>query len=155
MPSAYLGGWFYMEPQDGVKGYAYAPYFSWGGELTTLPIIQPTGSTTPKPPSGSGLRITPGPLDIDHIWPASVCHRGGGWTARFEVKIKGGDGRNYRLFWNEEHVPYTVKESERDVAIVTRTGAEGLMVGRISVESGGDRVSGPASDRKPDPCRYD
>ena len=91
-----FGEWFYVKTGEDIEGYAYAPYFDWGGEIQALPIVQPTVTVILPPVINGKLEISPGPLSIVHIWPASICNREGGWTARFEIKIKGGDGRNYK-----------------------------------------------------------
>jgi hypothetical protein len=150
-----FGEWFYVETEEGIKGYAFAPYFDSTDDIQALPTLQPTVTVTVLPTRDLALEIAPGTLRIVHVWPSSVCNREGGWTARFEVKIEGGDGRNYTLYWDDELISYTAKESERDVAIITRPGIEGLLVGTVRVISGGQEASAAASDREPDPCRYD
>jgi hypothetical protein len=95
--------------------------------------------------------VSPGPLEIVHIWPAGACSTGG-WTAYFEVKIKGGDGRNYKLYWDGELVPYTVKESERDVAVIQRPGIKGLVIGTIMVQSGEQQMQQETSAKAPHGC---
>jgi len=154
-PEDSIGTWFYVETAREIEGFAYAPFFEWKGDYEALPTVQPTLTVTPRPTPSDRLRVEPGPLSIVHVWPSSVCNLEGGWTARFEVKIEGGDGVNYTLYWDDEQIPYTVKETEPDVAIITRPGIRGLLVGTVRVQSGGAEASAQASDRKPDPCRYD
>jgi hypothetical protein len=96
------------------------------------------------------LIVSPGPLEIVHIWPAGICNEGSGWTAWFEVKISGGDGQNYRLYWDEELVTYIVKETEQDVAVIQRPGNRETVIGTITVESGGDQKSQGTTVTKPD-----
>jgi tRNA A-37 threonylcarbamoyl transferase component Bud32/cytoskeletal protein RodZ len=141
------GEWFYVKTAGDVEGYAYAPYFDWPGNFDELDEIQPK-TPVPTTPPLTDLRVSAGTLQIVHVWPTSVCTQGG-WTAYFEVKIDGGDGRSYALYWDEEQTEYTVKESEKDVAIVQRPGHEGLLVGTITVRSGGQADSQQVSARPP------
>jgi hypothetical protein len=76
-----------------------------------------------------------------------VCHDGT-WTAYFEVKLSGGDGCQYALYWDGEAVGFFVKAEERDVLVVRRPGT-GTLMGTLTVESGGERVSRQTSLQEP------
>jgi hypothetical protein len=74
------------------------------------------------------------------------------WKVYFEVKISGGDGCSYLLYWEGERVSYEVKPSEPDVAVLVfdnRRHDEGMLVGTIGVESGGQRAEEPTSASRP------
>lgn len=149
------GRWLYVRMDEDFEGFVYEPRVEYTIDWASLPVIE-VDITTPLPvptptPVGGSLIVSPGTLTIVHIWPASVCSEGG-WTAYFEVKIKGGDGRNYKLYWDEVLVPYIVKESERDVAVVQQKGIRGMVIGTIAVESGGERVQREVSAKAPDGC---
>jgi hypothetical protein len=96
--------------------------------------------------------ITPGPLKIEYVWPAAVCNNEGGWTAYFDVKISGGDGDNYVLYWDQQRVPFVAKEAERDVAVIQFPGDRALFIGTVWVESGGQRAGRSISLKAPDHC---
>lgn len=149
------GRWLYVRTDRNIEGFVHEPRIEYTADWASLPIIE-ANITTPIPtstptPVGGRLIVSPGPLEIVHIWPAGECSTGG-WKAFFEVKIKGGDGRNYNLYWDGELVPYTVKETERDVAIIQRPGIRGLVVGTIMVQSGEQQVQQETSAKAPDGC---
>jgi hypothetical protein len=104
------------------------------------------------PSSSTRLQIAPGPLQIVHVWPGGTCNADGSWTAYFEVKISGGNGANYTLFWDQQQVRYTIKPGEADVAVFQRPGDRDLILGTVWVESGGERVGQEISAKKPDRC---
>jgi hypothetical protein len=153
-----FGNWLYVRTNENVEGFVYEPRTDHAVELATLEVIEaavviPTALPTATPPGGRLTVPSPGaPLKIVHIWPAGICNAGGGWTAYFEVKIEGGDGRSYSFYWDEELVDYQVKESEQDVAVIQRPGIRGRVIGTITVRSGGQEVSLEASQSKPDGC---
>jgi hypothetical protein len=142
------GRWLYVQTADEIEGYVFADYFAWPGEWDELDEIEPT-VTLVLPSPTPRLRPPPGSLAIEYIWSSTDCTPGG-WVAYFEVKVSGGDGRNYTFYWDEEQVDYTIKPGERDVAIIQRPGIPGRLVGTISVESGGQRTSGQTNARQPD-----
>ena len=149
------GRWLYVQTSKDIKGFVYASRFDYDVDWESLPIIPspvtiPSAPTsTATTPTSTGLVVTPGPLKIEHIWPAGVCEARGGWTAYFEVKISGGDGKNYKLYWEEEQVSYTVKDTERDVAVLRFSPNRTFFIGTVSVESGGERVSQATSVSEP------
>jgi len=142
------GRWLYIA-QGGIPGYVYEPWFDYTLDWSTLSIIEVADLITVAPSNASrGLVISAGELKIEHVWPTYDCHAGG-WTAYFEVKITGGDGRNYKLFWDLTPVSYTVKETERDVAVIQFVGNRSLFIGTVWVESGGNRVGQATSLKAP------
>ena len=149
------GRWLYVRTDRNIEGFVHEPRTEYATDWASLPIIEPKITTplptsTPTPVGGRPI-ISPGRLEIVHIWPAGECSTGG-WTAFFEVKIRGGDGQNYKLYWDGELVSYTVKETERDVAIIQRPGTRGLVIGTIMVQSGEQQVQLEASAKAPDGC---
>lgn len=149
---ANYGTWIYARTAEGVEGYLWAPRFVYALKWDDLPVIAvtPTPVPTPTPVCSSGLTVAPGALKIVHVWPSAVCGDSG-WMAYVEVKIAGGDGCNYFLYWDGEQVEYVVKASEPDVAVIVRPGG-GMLVGTVSVESDGKRVSQDTSMAAPK-CR--
>jgi serine/threonine protein kinase len=148
------GRWLFVHMDENLEGFVYEPRVEYAIDWTSLPVITvilkiPTTAPIIHP-DGSQLIVSSGPLQIVHIWPAGVCDEGGGWTAWFEVKISGGDGRNYKFYWDGEPVTYIVKEAEPDVAVIQRPGNRQTVIGTITVESGGQRESQETDVNKPD-----
>lgn len=74
--------------------------------------------------------------------------------ARFEVKISGGDGQNYALFWEGKQVDYVVKPDEANAAIIQWGWIDvSNIVGTVSVVSGEQQVSEAVYAGKPAQCR--
>jgi len=147
------GRWLYVLTQDKGEGFVYAPRFECTANWNALPVVEIDRATlvlvsTPVASHTVSLAIAPGLLKIEYIWPASVCDRQGNWTAVFLVKISGGDGKSYTLYWDEEPISYTVKVEERDVLVLERPGPDGRLVGTVWVESGGQRAGMETSVRK-------
>ncbi|MBN1937395.1 MAG: protein kinase [Anaerolineae bacterium] len=145
------GKWLYIRNSQAIEGFAYAPRFTYTADWQSLEIITPTVTVIPTPKSTpTGLVIAPGTLKIEHVWSAAVCNPTGGWTAYFEVRISGGDGKNYKLYWNTDPVSFVVKaDNERDVAVIQFPGDRSFFVGTVWVESGGQRVGQDTSLGKP------
>ena len=97
--------------------------------------------------------VAPGTLEIKYVWPAGECVSGLQWKAYFTVKIAGGDGRNYAIFWEQEKMVYSVKQEEKDVAIIQVPTNVGLLVGTVWVESGGQRGGQAISANRPTNCK--
>ena len=140
------GRWLYIVTGKGTKGFVAEPRFTYTSTWTAFTIINVDRSevnlvSTPVTRLNARLVVTPGPLQIHYIWPSSICDAQGNWTALFMIKLSGGDGRNYKLYWNDEPVDLTVKVEEPDVAVFERPGDIGLLVGTVRVESGGQRAS--------------
>lgn len=149
------GRWLYVQTGKDIQGFTYAPRFEYTVDWNLLQVVTATVVLVTPPttgPTGGKLTISPGKLTIVHIWPASVCTGKDRWTAYFEVKISGGDGKSYRIFWDKVQVPYVVKGTEPDVAVIQRPGIPGLLVGTVEVESGGERVSLQTSAQAPAKC---
>jgi hypothetical protein len=149
---AQYGRWLYVRTIAGVTGFVYEPRFQYDADWDALPVQAPANPIPMPTVQQARLSIASGPLRIEHIWPSAACQTQGAWTAYFEVKISGGDGWNYALYWDEERVSYTVKAHEADVAIIQRPGSTSMIVGTVRVESGGQRVSLQTSIRKPGEC---
>ena len=147
------GRWLHICNREGTEGFIYEPRFTCTVNWESLPLIEVPEIVIVATPRTSSLVVTPGTLDIVYIWPAVECNAGGGWTAYFTVKIAGGDGKNYVLYWDDQRVPFTVKEEERDVAVIQRPGIHGTLVGTVWVESGGQRVGKATSISKPSKCQ--
>jgi hypothetical protein len=148
-----FGRWLHVRTAEGTEGFVHEPRFAYRATWTSLPVVEVDRSelewvSTPVTDRTAVLVVSPGPLRIEHVWSSSVCHATGGWTAQFLVKISGGDGDSYALYWDEDPVPYEVKVDEPDVAVIRRPGDIGLLVGTIGVESGGQRASKAADARK-------
>jgi serine/threonine protein kinase len=143
------GRWLYIQTGKGVVGFVYEPRFEYTIDWDSLPVQEVKGTA---PLAGGRLVVSAGTLRIEHVWPGGECKEGGGWTAVFEVKISGGNGWSYKLYWDQEAVSYTVKAAEPDVAIIRRPVASGMIVGTVWVESGGQRVGEPTSARVPHQC---
>jgi hypothetical protein len=141
------GEYFYVRTGDDVEGYAYGPYFAWPGNMEDLEVIEPKTAVPTSLPR-SALNVSAGTLRIVQVWPASLCIEGG-WNAFFEVKIAGGNGRSYVLYWEDERVSHEVKDAERDVAVIQRPGVGGVLVGTITVRSGDQTASQAVSAQKP------
>jgi hypothetical protein len=135
------GDWFYVETKRGIKGYAYAPYFSWEGELDPLPTVQPTVTVTPQisPPA------PPTPLVIERLWWGAPCV-GGKRVATFDIKVKGGSGI-YEFYWNDIRVGAEPKMEDPGVFVIIRQGPVGWITGTIRVVSGDQALSRQASAR--------
>jgi serine/threonine protein kinase len=147
------GRWLYVRIEEGSEGFVDEPRFVYTATWASLPVVEIDRSelilvSTPVSSRTVRLAVTPGPLQIEYVWPSSICHADGNWTALFLVKISGGDGQNYTFYWDEEPIPYTVKVEERDVAVIERPGSIGRLVGTVWVESGGKRVGQATSVRK-------
>jgi hypothetical protein len=100
--------------------------------------------------SGDGLVIPSGDLEIVHILPTAVRDETG-WTALFEVKIAGGDGCSYTVYWDQEPVEFAVKDTEPDVAVIQVVGSEeGTIEGTVRVESGDQWSAQRASLQAPE-----
>jgi hypothetical protein len=140
------GRWLYVITKQGDEGFVYEPRFEHQALWDTLQVIEVERTeiklvSTPAASHSARLVATPGPLQIQYAWPSSVCDSRGNWTAIFQVKISGGDGKNYRLFWDEEPIDFAVKVEELDVAVLQRPGSIGMLVGTVRVESGGQWAS--------------
>ena len=138
------GEWFYIRTEGGIKGYAYAPYFSWGGNWNALPEVEPPPVKIVSPTPSQ----QPTPLSIEHIWWTARCVSGG-WEALFEVKVKGGNG-TYEFYWDDMRVEAEPKAGEEGTFIITRPGVKGMIVGTIRVKSGDQEVKQQASAKQPD-----
>jgi hypothetical protein len=156
---ALFGRWFYVCTADKVCGFVYEPRFVHQLDWSTLPVMEKDETTmltvTALPPSSpsSWLQVAPGPLQIVHVWPASECTGPqGSWVAYFEVKVSGGDGRAYTVYWDLQKVDYEVKAEERDVAVIQWPGYRDLIIGTITVRSGGQEAKMETSVRKPTTC---
>jgi serine/threonine protein kinase len=129
------GRWLRVQMDENVDGFVREPRFEYTLDWSSLPKVE-IGDLSP-PPSGGGLAIPPGNLEIVRISPSAVCGENG-WTALFEVKIAGGDGRSYTIYWDQEPVEFTVRDVEPDVAVIELLGTEeGVIEGTVRVESGG------------------
>ena len=140
------GRWLYVVTAKGSEGFVAEPRFEYTSTWRTFSIIYVDRSelvavSTPATSPTARLSVTPGPLQIEYIWPSSACDDRGNWTAIFQVKISGGDGQSYKLYWDEEPVTYKVKVEELDVVLIERPGDIGRLVGTVRVESGGQRAS--------------
>ena len=147
------GRWLHVQHTEDVTGFVYAPWFTYTVKWASLPVIEPGNVPTVTPIDRSSLVVSPGPLEVVHVWPTGVCDGDGGWTAYFEIKISGGDGQSYRLYWDEKAVPYTVKPEEKDVAVIHLPGDRLVFVGTVWVESGGQRAGHDSYLKKPESCK--
>jgi hypothetical protein len=153
---AKYGRWLYIESTDptdqaDVTGFVFAPRFTFETDWEAIPIkaVDDIVTVVPPTPASGQLVIAPGPLEIKYIWPASECGSGSQWTAYFTIKIAGGDGRNYKISWEEEQVSYRVKPEEQDVAVIQISTNVGLLVGSVQIESGDQRTEQASSARRP------
>lgn len=147
------GRWLYVRTEEGNEGFVDEPRVVYTATWASLPVVEVDRNelilvSTPVSSRAVRLVVTPGPLQIEYVWPSSICQADGNWTALFLVKISGGDGQNYTFYWDEEPIPYTVKVEERDVAVLQRLGSIGRLVGTVWVESGGQRASMGTSVKK-------
>lgn len=138
-----FGEWFYVKADNGIEGYAYAPYFDWDGEVEILPTVRPT--VTVIPPTSAV------PVQIERVWWTSRCVSGG-WEGVFDVKVRGGTGQ-YTFYWDDILVEAEPKPSESGAYIVVRPGVEGMIVGTIRVLSGGQEDSMQTSAKRPTSCQ--
>jgi serine/threonine protein kinase len=145
------GRWLYVRTGKDIMGFVYEPRFDYEVDWESLPLHEAQGVEVP-PPASARLKVTPGPLQIVHVWPGGTCNADGGWTAYFEVKISGGNGTSYAIFWDQQEVRYTIKPEERDIAVFERPADRNLILGTVWVESGGERVGQEISAKKPDHC---
>jgi serine/threonine protein kinase len=146
------GRWLYVQHTGEIAGFVYAPWFTYTVEWASLPVIEPENVPVMTPIDRSSLVVSSGPLKVAYVWPTGVCDGDGGWTAYFEIKISGGDGQSYRLYWDEKAVPFTVKPEEKDVAVIQLTGDRPVFVGTVWVESGGQRAGHDSYLKKPEAC---
>jgi hypothetical protein len=139
-PGSY-GQWFYVETEAGIKGYVYAPYFGWEGELDALPTVQPTVTATPQ----STPTTVSAPLVIEHLWWGSPCVEGNR-VLMFDIKVKGGNGQ-YEFYWDDVRVEAEPNVEDPGVFVIIPPGAAGWTAGTIQVVSGDQVVSQRASGR--------
>ncbi|MBN1581521.1 MAG: protein kinase [Anaerolineae bacterium] len=133
------GRWLYIV-QDDIVGFVDETRFSYTIDWDSLRIIDVKDSIAIVLPNASeALAIPAGVLRIEYVQAASECLTGG-WMAYFEVRISGGDGQNYSLFWDQTLIPFSVQEAEKDVAMIQFVGGSTPFAGTVWVESGGQRV---------------
>jgi tetratricopeptide (TPR) repeat protein len=135
------GRWLYVEAAQGIVGYVYAPRFEHMADWESLKIVEPDIPPTPTPTFTP--TAPPTPLVIERVWGSSQCV-GGKRVAMFDLIVKGGTG-TYTFYWNEELVDAEPKEGEANAYIIIRQAAVGTYVGTITVVSGNQTVSEPAS----------
>ena len=68
---------------------------------------------------------------------------------RFEVHIKGGDGQNYYLYWNDNPVYYV---GQGNVAMIQFGWLYGDIYGTVKVVSGDQEAEAKASGEKSKLC---
>ncbi len=98
-----VGNWFYLQTDEGVRGFAYQPLFDWSGDFQSLPVVAaPTVVVQPTPaplvqntPSSDfiGIDFYPIPGDANgHCSPApgyTLQINGLGELTPFEYYIDG------------------------------------------------------------------
>jgi hypothetical protein len=136
----------YVVAERGREGFVYEPRFEHTAPWDELQVIDVDRSeivvvSTPAVGRNARLTVTPGLLQIKYIWPSSVCDTRGNWVAIFQIKLLGGDGKRYRVYWNDIPVDFKVKVEEPDVVVIERPGDIGRLVGTVRVESGEQSVS--------------
>jgi len=95
--SAY-GDWFYVQDDQEVKGFSYAPRFEWAGDFESLPVIESTAAPAPTPvapPAPSG-----GPLELD-LWPLDGYCKSGISHREVYMGARGGNGV-FTYYWDNE-----------------------------------------------------
>jgi tetratricopeptide (TPR) repeat protein len=138
------GRWLHVQMDGNVEGFVREPGFEYALDWSSLPTVDREDLTR-----NGDLVVPLGDLEIVRISPTAV--RGENeWTVFFEVKIAGGDGCNYTVYWDQEPVEFTVKPMEPDVAVIRRSSAQDMIEGTVWVESGNQRVAQQTSLQAPE-----
>jgi hypothetical protein len=100
------GQWFYIQNDQRVEGFVYAPRFEWTGDFEALPIVASDYAPAPATPTGGPPYAS---LEMD-LWDvgAGWCS-GGMWYKRVYIEGQGGN-RVYTYYWNGEVLASSTSE---------------------------------------------
>ena len=104
------GDWYYIENEEGVEGFVYAPRIEWSGDFESLPVEQPIATVPPAPtatPTGAPTTAATAPaagpyppLELE-LWPLGGHCEGGVSYREVYMGARGGDG-TFMYYWNDE-----------------------------------------------------